>query len=98
MIAVGARAQIEDGGDRAEIEFAIEMRKQFAVARRLKAQRVAERIDIHRDQEQPGLAREMFSRGLADLGGGREMNKPVAGIIGAAAKNALPLGLAPGRS
>jgi putative addiction module killer protein len=39
----------------------------------------------------------MFSRGFRDLGGGGEMNEPVAGIVRAAAKNALPLGLAPGR-
>src|SRR4051794_12849415 len=74
------------------------MRKQFVVARALPAQRLAERIGIDRDQEQAGLAEEMFSRGLGDLGCGGEMNKAVARIIGAAAVDALPLGLAPGRS
>ena len=67
--AVGARVQIEDGDDRAEIEFAIEMRKQLVVARALPAQRVAQRIGIDRDQEQAGLAEKMFSRGFRDLRG-----------------------------
>src|SRR4029453_2497282 len=74
------------------------MRKQLVIARRFPAQRVAERIRIDRDQEQPGLPEKMFSRGFGDLGGGGEMNKPVAGVISAAAENALSLGLAPGRS
>ena len=43
--------------DRAEIEFAVEMRKQFVVARALPAQRVAQRVGVDRDQEQSGLAR-----------------------------------------
>ena len=41
---------------RAEIEFAIEMRKQLVVARALPAQRVAERVGIDLDQEQRLLA------------------------------------------
>ena len=57
VIAVRPRAQVEDGGYRAEVEFAIEVRKQLVVARGLPAQRVAERIGIDGDQEQPGLAR-----------------------------------------
>ncbi len=56
-------------GDRAEIEFAVEMRKQLVVARRLPAQRVAQRVGIDRDQEQSGLAEEMLSRRLGDLRG-----------------------------
>ena len=53
---------------RAEIEFAIEMRKQLVIARALPAQRRAKRIGIDLDQEQAGLAEEMLSRGLRDLG------------------------------
>ena len=48
--------------DRAEIEFAVEMRKQLVVARRLPAQRFAQRIGIDRDQEQSGLAGKMLFR------------------------------------
>ena len=40
VIAVGPRAHAEHAGDRAEIEFAIEMRKQLVVARGLPAQRL----------------------------------------------------------
>src|SRR5262249_45417870 len=39
----------------------------------------------------------MFSRGALDLGGGGEMDEAVARIVGAAAIDALPFGLAPGR-
>ena len=59
--------QLVDAGDRAEIELAVEMREQFVVARRLPAQRVAQRIGIDRDQEQAGLAGKMLSRRLGDL-------------------------------
>src|SRR5262245_32526247 len=74
------------------------MRKQLIIAGRLPAQCLAERIRIHRDQEQSGLSEEMLARGLGDLGGGGEMDVAVPGIIGAAAVDALPFGLAPGRS
>ena len=70
MISVGARPQVEDGGDSAEIEFAIEMREQLLIARRLPAQRITQRIGIHRDQEQSGLAEKMLFRGFRDLRGG----------------------------
>ncbi len=69
---------LEHAGDRAEIEFAIEMRKQFVVARALPAQRLAQRIGIDLDQEQPGLAEEMFLRGLRHLRGRGKMDKAVA--------------------
>ena len=49
-----------DAGDRAEIEFAVEMRKQLVVARALPAQCRSQRIGIDRDQEQAGLAEEML--------------------------------------
>ena len=62
-VAVGARVHVEHARHRAEIELAIEMRKQLVVARALPAQRLAERIGIDLDQEQPGLAEEMLSRG-----------------------------------
>src|SRR5207248_11587250 len=83
---VGSRSQIEDGGDSTEIELAIKMRKQLVIARELAAQGVAERIGIDRDQEQPGLAEVMLSRGLRHLSRGGEMNEPVAGVIRAAAE------------
>ena len=97
MIAVGPRAQIEDRGDRTEIEFAVEMRKQFVVARGLPAQGIAQRVGVHRNQKQAGLAEEVFSRGLGDLRRRREMDEAVAYVVLAAPKDALPLGLAPGR-
>jgi len=67
VIAVGPRAHIENAGDRAEIEFAIEMGKQFVVARPLPPQRVAQRIGVDRDQEQAGVTEEVLSGGLRDL-------------------------------
>ena len=97
MRAVGPRPQVEDRGDRADIEFAIEMRKQLVVARALPAQGVAERVGIDGDQEQPGLAEIMLPRRLGDLGGGGEMDEAVAQVVGTALVDALPLGLAPGR-
>ena len=97
MVAVGLRAHVEDGGHRAEVEFAVEMREQFVVARTLPAQGIAERVGIDRDQEQTGLSEIMLPRRLRDLGGGREMNIAVAQIDGTALEDALPFGLAPGR-
>src|SRR5262249_39374002 len=72
------------------------MREQLAVARRLPPERVAQRIRVHLDQEQSGLAKEILCRGTGNLRGGGKMNKAVARVIGAAAINALPLGLVPG--
>ena len=97
MIAIGPRAHVEDGGHRAEIEFAIEVREQFVVARGLPAQGIAERVCVDGDQEQAGLAEIMLSRRFGDLGRGRKMNEAVAQIVRAAPLDALPLGLAPGR-
>src|SRR5262245_6749607 len=73
------------------------MREQLVVARRLPAQRLTERIGIDRDQEQPGLSEEMFSRGFGNLRGCGEMDVAVPVIVGAAAIDALPLRLTPGR-
>src|SRR5260221_3264793 len=87
----------EHAPHRAEIELAMEMRKQLVVARALPAQGIAERARVDLDQEQAGLAEIVLSRGVFDLGGGREMNEAVAGVIGASAIDALPFGLAPGR-
>src|SRR5262249_49906596 len=98
MRAVGARRQGLYIRHPTEIELAIEMRKQLVVARALPAQRRSKRIDIDLDQEQTGLAGEEFSRGLRDLGCGGKMDIAVARVIGAATVDALPLGLAPGRS
>src|SRR6266481_7536631 len=97
MITVGSRAQIEDGGDRAEIEFAIEMREQLVIARRFPAQRIPQRVGIDRDQEEAGLPEEMLPRGLRDLRSCGKVNKAVTCIVGTAPVYALPLGLAPGR-
>jgi len=94
--AVGTRLHVEHRPDRDEIEFAIEMRKQFIVARGLPAQRVAQHIRVNLDQEQPLLAEKVLPRGLADLRSGREMNEAVARVIGAAAIDASPFSLAPG--
>src|SRR6201999_2008029 len=49
VTAVGARMHVEHAGDRAEIEFAIQMREQFVVARALPAQRLAQLVGIDRD-------------------------------------------------
>jgi hypothetical protein len=97
VIAVGPRPHVEDRGDGANIEFAIEMGEQFVIARALPAQGAAERIDIDGDQEQAGLAEIMLPRRLRDLGGGGEMNEAVAQVVRTAPVNALPFGLAPGR-
>jgi hypothetical protein len=82
----------------AQIELAIEMRKRFAAARDFPAQRLTQSIGIDRDQEQPGLAKEVLAGRAFKLGRGGKMYEPVTGIVGAAAKNAVLLGLPPGRS
>src|SRR5689334_16360148 len=98
MKAVGTRTQILDGNDRAEIELAIEMREQLAIARGFPAQLLSQRVGIDADQKQPGLAEVMLSRGLRQLRGRGEMNVTVPVIVGAAAINALAFRLAPSRS
>src|SRR5262249_16609011 len=98
VIPVGPDMQTEHVFHRAEIEFAVEMREQLAVARRLPPQRLAQRFRVHLDQDQSGLAKEIVCGGPCNLRGGGEMNKAVARVIGATAINALPLGLAPGRN
>src|SRR5260370_29653396 len=97
MISVGSRAQVEDGGDRAKVEFAIEVREQLVIARRFPAQRIPQRVGIDRDQEQAGLPEEMLPRGFGDLRSCGKMNKPIAPVVGAAPVYALALGLPPGR-
>src|SRR5260370_14750609 len=97
MITVGARAHIEDRGDRAEVKLAIEVREQLVVARRFPAQRIPQRVGIDRDQEEAGLPEEMLPRGLRDLRSCGKVNKAVTCIVGTAPVYALPLGLAPGR-
>jgi hypothetical protein len=89
---------VADADDRAEIEFAIEVRKQLAIARGLPAQRIVEGISIDLDQEQPGLAKEMLADRLDHLLCRRKMNEAVAQVVGAAAIHTLTLGLAPGGS
>src|ERR1700710_1989298 len=74
------------------------MRKQFVVARGLPAQGIAERVGIDRNQKQAGLAEEMLLGGLGHLRGRGKMNEAVADVVGTAAVDALPFGLAPGRS
>src|ERR1700722_16825965 len=98
MIAVGPRAQAEPASDRAEVEFAVEMGEQFIVARPLPPQCVAQTIGIDRDQEQSGLADEVFPCGPRHLRRRGKMDVAVADIDRAAAEHALPLSLAPGRS
>jgi hypothetical protein len=61
VTAVGAGVEILDGRHRAEIELAIEMRKQLIVPRTLPAKPPPERIGIDLDQEQPGLAKKKAS-------------------------------------
>ena len=78
MKSVGACPHVEDGGDGAEIEFAIEMREQLVIARGLPAQRITQRIGIDRDQKQPGLAEKVLFRGFRDLGSGRKMDESIA--------------------
>ena len=84
------------GSHRAEIEVAVEMRKQFVVARGLPAQRLAERVGIDLDQEQAGLAEKKLPRSFGQLGSGREMDEAIARIVSAAAIEAQPFCLAPG--
>ena len=91
MKSVGARTQVEDCGDRAEIKLTIEMREQLVVARRLPAQRITQRVGIHRDQKQPGLAEKVLLRGLRDLRSGGKMDESVAQIVDAAAECAAAL-------
>ena len=62
--------QTEHACHRAESEFAVEVREQLAIARRLPTQRLAQRMRIHLDQEQSGSAKEILRGGLCNLRGG----------------------------
>src|SRR5579871_6895424 len=83
--------------DRAEIEFAIEVREQLAVARAFPFERIAQHVRVNGNQEQAGLAGKMLSCGLSDLRCGREMDEAVADVDRAASEHTLPLRFAPGR-
>jgi hypothetical protein len=98
VITIGSRVHVAHANHRAEIEFAIEMRKQFVVAGGFPAQRVAQRVGVDLDQEQSGLPEEMLPGRLRHLRRCGKMNEAVADIVGAAPIHALPFGLAPGRS
>jgi hypothetical protein len=95
MTPIGAERQRLDLGHRGETEFAIEMRKQRAAARRLPSEMPAKAPAIHLYQQQIFLAGEMFSRGLDCLLGGGEMNVAIGQIDGRAAKNAVHFGSPP---
>ena len=97
-MSIGPCAHVLYRRDVAEIEFAVEMRKRLTAARNFPAQRLAQPIGIDRDQEQPGLAREVFAGRAFELGSGRKMDEAVAHVVVAAAKYAMPLGLSPCRS
>jgi len=58
--SVGACAHVEDCGDRAEIEFAIEMRNSFVIARRLPAQRITQRIPSTAIRNNPVWPKKCF--------------------------------------
>ena len=62
-------AHVKHATDRPEIELAVEVRKQFVVARTLPAQRLAQRVRLHLDQKKSLLTEIMFSRGGFELGG-----------------------------
>src|SRR5207245_7603276 len=65
VIAVGARAQIEDGGDSTKSELAIEMGKQLVLARALQAQDVTARNGNARAPARPSRAETRQSRATA---------------------------------
>ena len=97
MAAIGANVEVHHREHSAEIELAIEMRKQLFIARTLPAQFAAERVAVDLDQEQRTLPEIMFPQGLGNLRGGREMDEAVARVVRAAAVDTLPFRLAPGR-
>jgi hypothetical protein len=60
VIAVGAGVHVEHIPDRAEIELAIEMRKQVVVARALPAQRFAKRVGMTTIRNSPVWPKKCF--------------------------------------
>ena len=97
MSAVWPRVQGLDTENCSEIKRPIKMREKLIMARPFPAERIAERVSVDRDQEQPCLALEMLAKRFRHLGGGGEMDETIARIIRAAAIDTLPFGLAPGR-
>src|SRR5258708_2242510 len=94
---IGAQRQRSCPPHRGERQCTVKMGKQIAAARNLPFQRAFERIGIDRHQHQVGGGGEMLRRGLADLGGGREMNEAITLIDAGAAEQAATLRLAPKR-
>jgi len=84
-----------DPQNRLHVEFAIEMRKQRAAARRLPFQLVAERVGVDRDQHQVALPGKPFRRGFGSLLGGGEMDEAVLMVSRRAAIAAFAFGFAP---
>src|SRR5205814_6755004 len=68
------------GGHGGERERAVQVRKEVAAAGRLPAQRGAEGGLVDGEQEQAGTAGEVAGGGLADLGGGGEVDVPVGEV------------------
>jgi len=97
VAAIGAHVEVHHRQHRAEIELAIEVRKQLLIARALPAQCAAERVAVDLDQEQRALPEIVLAQGLGNLGRGREMDETVARIVRAAPVDTLPFRLAPGR-
>src|SRR6516164_3289751 len=73
----------------------VEMGKYCAAAGGLPFQHGAERLCVHRDDDEAGHAGEVLARGGGDLGGGGEMDVAVGIVDRAAAEYALALGVAP---
>jgi hypothetical protein len=80
---------------RAEIEIAVEVRKEGAATRRLPFQPVAKLCGVNADQQQIGLSGEMLRGGLGDLRGAGKMNEAITAIDLAATKDAGTFGFPP---
>src|SRR2546423_14032300 len=82
---------------RGERQVAVKMRKQFAAARNLPSQRLAERVRVDRHQQQVLEAGKILGGGRADLRGRGEMDEAVAQVDRRTVEHILPLGVTPKR-
>jgi hypothetical protein len=75
MPAVRQKGQGFCPNDRIERQGCIEVRKKRAATRSLKSERFTQPVFIRRNENQAVLASKIFCGGLADLFGGREVDK-----------------------
>ena len=93
--AVGTERQRIDRRHRIDRKRPVKMGEKLAAARRLPLQGVSQPVRRHAQQHQAGLAGAMPGGAFDDLGGCREMDEAVGGILGGAGIAAGELGCRP---